>query len=62
MRYYAMGIQYDTDGLEIVGLPPNMIVETDSIDRVVDIISDKVGWLVSSVNSITPFNSSSDGE
>ena len=56
MRYYAMGIKYDTDGLEIAGLPTNMMVDTDDIDKVVDIISDKTGWLVESVRSIFPFS------
>lgn len=56
MHYYAMGIKYDTDGLEIAGLPTNMMVEADDIDQVVDIISDKTGWLVSSVRSIIPFS------
>lgn len=51
-----MGIKYDTDGLEIAGLPTNMMVEADDIDQVVDIISDKTGWLVSSVRSIIPFS------
>ena len=56
MHYYAMGIQYDTDGLEIAGLPCNLMVEADDIDQVVDKISDKTGWLVSSVRSIIPFS------
>ena len=56
MHYYAMGIQYDTDGLEIAGLPVNLMVEADDIDEVVDIISDKTGWLVSTVRSIIPFS------
>lgn len=51
-----MGIQYDTDGLEIAGLPCNLMVEADDIDQVVDKISDKTGWLVSSVRSIIPFS------
>ncbi len=54
MKYYAMGIQYDTDGLEIAGLPTNLMVDAEDIDQVVDIISDKTGWLVSSVHSIIP--------
>lgn len=56
MYYYAQGIKYDTDGEEIDGLPLNMIVKADSIDEVVDIISDKTGWLVLSVCSIIPFS------
>ena len=56
MYFYAMGIQYDTDGLEIAGLPCNLMVEADDIDQVVDKISDKTGWLVSSVRSIIPFS------
>ena len=56
MKYYAMGIQYDTDGLEIAGLPCNLMVEADDIDQVVDKISDKTGWLVSTVRSIIPFS------
>lgn len=56
MYYYARGIKYDTDGQEIPGLPVNMMVEADDIDQVVDIISDKTGWLVSSVRSIIPFS------
>ena len=54
MKYYAMGIQYDTDGLEIAGLPTNLMVEADDIEEVVDEISDETGWLVSSVHSIIP--------
>lgn len=56
MYYYAQGIKYDTDGQEIPGLPVNMMVKADDIDQVVDIISDKTGWLVSSVCSIIPFS------
>lgn len=56
MHFYAMGIQYDTDGLEIAGLPTNMMVEADDIEEVVDEISDKTGWLVSTVRSIIPFS------
>ena len=56
MYYYAQGIKYDTDGQEIPGLPVNMMVKADDIDQVVDIISDKTGWLVSSVRSIIPFS------
>ena len=54
--YYAMGIKYDTDGLEIAGLPTNLMVEAEDIDQVVDKISDQTGWLVSSVRSIIPFS------
>ena len=53
-KFYVMGIQYDTDGLEIAGLPTNLMVEADDIEEVVDKISDKTGWLVSSVHSIIP--------
>jgi hypothetical protein len=53
MHYYAQGIKYDTDEQEIPGLPVNMMVEADDIDQVVDKISDKTGWLVSSVGSIS---------
>ena len=56
MYYYAQGIKYDTDGQEIPGLQVNMMVKADDIDQVVDIISDKTGWLVSSVRSIIPFS------
>ena len=56
MYYYAQGIKYDTDGQEIPGLPVNAMVKADDIDQVVDTISDKTGWLVSSVNSIIPFS------
>lgn len=56
MYYYAQGIKYDTDGQEIPGLPVNMMVKADDIDQVVDKISDKTGWLVSSVRSIVPFS------
>ena len=56
MYYYAQGIKYDTDGQEIPGLPVNMMVKADDIDQVVDTISDKTGWLVSSVCSIIPFS------
>ncbi len=56
MHYYAMGIKYDTDGLEIAGLPTNLMVEADDIDYVADKISDKTGWLVESVRFIIPFS------
>jgi hypothetical protein len=56
MYYYAQGIEYDTDGQKIVGLPVNMMVKVDDIEQVVDAISDKTGWLVSSVRSIVPFS------
>lgn len=56
MYYYAQGIKYDTDGQEIPGLPVNMMVKADDIDQVVDTISYKTGWLVSSVRSIIPFS------
>ena len=56
MYYYAQGIKYDTDGQEISGLPVNMIVKADDIEQVVDAISNKTGWLVSSVCSIVPFS------
>lgn len=64
MYYYAQGIKYDTtdsrgefdfSGLN-ANLPVNMMVEADSIDEVVDKISDKTGWLVLSVSSIIPFS------
>ena len=51
-----MGIKYDTDGLEIAGLPTNLMVEAEDIDQVIDKISDMTGWLVSSVRSIIPFS------
>ena len=54
-KFFAMGIKYDTDGLEIPGLPPNMVVMCEDEDQVVDYISDKTGWLVESVKSITEF-------
>ena len=54
MKYYAMGIQYDTDGLEIAGLPTNLMVETDDIEQVVDKISDETGWLVETLDRIVP--------
>lgn len=54
MKYYAMGIQYDTDSQEIAGLPTNLMVEADSIDQVVDRISDETGWLVESLDRIVP--------
>ena len=44
MRYYAMGIKYDTDGLEIAGLPTNMMVDTDDIDKVRLEISTDLGF------------------
>lgn len=61
MYYYAQGIKYDTadsqgefDFSDLnANLPANMVVEADGIDEVVDIISDKTGWLVLSVRSIT---------
>lgn len=56
MYYRAIGIKYDTDGVEIPGLPTKMTVEADDIDQVVDAISDKTGWLVSSVVSIIPYS------
>ena len=52
-KFFAMGITYDTDGLEIAALPCNMIVECEDEDEVVDIISDRTGWLVESVRSIS---------
>ena len=52
-KFFAMGIKYDTDGLEIAGLPRNLVVECEDEDGVVDAISDKTGWLVESVMSIT---------
>ena len=52
-KFFAMGIKYDTDGLEIAGLAPNMVVECEDEEEVVDIISDKTGWLVESVMSIS---------
>lgn len=54
MKYYAMGIQYDTDGQEIAGLPTNMMVKADDLDQVVDIISGETGWLVESLDRIVP--------
>lgn len=54
MKYFAMGIQYDTDGQEIAGLPTNLMVEADDIEQVVDIISDKTGWLVETLDRIVP--------
>jgi len=56
MKYYATGIQYDTDGQEIAGLPKNLMIVADDIDEVVDRISDITGWLVKSVRSIIPFS------
>lgn len=64
MYYYAQGIKYDTTDSQgefdfsdlNANLPANMIVKADSIDEVVDIISDKTGWLVLSVRSIIPFS------
>jgi hypothetical protein len=55
MYFYASGIEYETDGQE-VQLAKNLFVEADDIDQVVDKISDKTGWLVSSVRSIIPFS------
>ena len=52
-RFYAMGIKYDTDGLEIAGLPCNLVVECEDEEEVVDTISDMTGWLVESVMSIS---------
>lgn len=60
MKYYAQGIKYDTTDSQgefdfsdlNANLPTNMMVEADSIDEVVDKISDKTGWLVVSVRSI----------
>ena len=54
MKYYAMGIQYDTDCLEIAGLPTNLMVEADDIEQVVDKISDETGWLVETLDRIIP--------
>jgi len=64
MYYYAQGIKYDTTDSQgefdfsdlNANLPVNMMVEADSIDEVVDKISDKTGWLVLSVSSIIPFS------
>ena len=49
-----MGIQYDTDGQEITGLPTNLMVEADDIEEVVDKISDETGWLVETLDRIVP--------
>ena len=62
MKYYAMGIQYDTDGLEIAGLPTNLMVEADDIEQVVDIISDKTGWLVETLDRIVPVDDESPAQ
>jgi hypothetical protein len=65
MKYYAQGIKYNTtDGKKgefdfsdlDANLPTNMMVEANSIDKVVDVISNKTGYLVLSVRSITQFN------
>ena len=60
MYYYAQGIKYDTTDsqgeFDFSDLPTDMMVKADSIDEVVDIISDKTGWLVLSVRSIIPFS------
>ena len=56
MFYYATGIQFETDGYYIPELRPNMMIEADDIDQVVDRISDKTGFLVKSVRSIIPFS------
>lgn len=60
MYYYAQGIKYDTTDsqgeFDFSDLPTNMMVKADDIDQVVDIISDKTGWLVLSVRSIIPFS------
>ena len=56
MYYYATGIEYDTDGLEVPGLKCSMMVKADDIDQVVDKISDETGWLVTTVRSIIPFS------
>ena len=63
MYYYAQGIKYhntDSQGefdfrCLTANLPTEMLVKADSIDKVVDIITNKTGWLVSSVDSIVPF-------
>ena len=51
-KFFAMGIKYDTDGLKIPGLPPNLVVECEDEDDVVDEISDMTGWCVESVVGI----------
>ncbi len=56
MYYYAQGIKYPTTDPLNANLPTHMMVKADSIDEVVDIISDKTGWPVLSVRSIVPFS------
>ena len=54
MKYYAMGIKYDTDGYYVPDLPTNLMVEADDIEEVVDKISDKTGWLIETLDRIIP--------
>lgn len=56
MYYYAQGIKYPTTDPINANLPTEMLVKADSIDEVVDTISDKTGWPVLSVRSIIPFS------
>ena len=64
MYYYARGIKYpatDSQGEFDFSdlnsnLPTEMLVKAGSIDKVVDIISEKTGWPVLSVRSIIPFS------
>ena len=64
MKYYAQGIKYNTSSKKgefdfsdlDTNLPANMMVEADSIDKVMNKISDKTGCLVLSVRSIIQFN------
>lgn len=50
-KFRALGIEYDTDGME-VELPAVLEVECDDESMVADAISDKTGFLVSSIGGI----------
>ena len=60
-KFKATGIEYDLDDpedeeeiAESKKLPTEMVVEAYEEDGVEDEISDKTGWLVKSIASITP--------
>lgn len=43
------GIEWDTDGAVVEGLPTNTEIFADSEDDLSDILSDEYGWCVSSI-------------
>ena len=48
MKYNATNIEWDTDGAE-VDLPTEDVVEADSADEVADVLSDKYGFCIESL-------------